>query len=265
MIPILFESGPISIQTLWVFVVIALLLSSYLAVKRLKRRRVTMTLFIEHSGSFLIAATLVSRIVYFFSHRTTYFPRFDLRTLWNFIAIWDQGFSFWGAVLGFMAMLTYRIWKEKEKLWKWYDALTIPFLVGLMIGYFGAFLGGYAYGQPSTLPWAVRYESINVVYTVPIHPTQIYAILLIGLLLFSKKKIAEKSSFFRIDGNATLFFTTGLSLILFALEFLRGDDTLMVLSLRLPMILAFLVTLAAGYPLLKRIISFKKNHENQSI
>ncbi len=264
MFPTLFESNHISIQTLWVFVVAAMLTGSWLAVKRLKRRRVNFNLFIQHSTSFLFSAVLLSRILYFFTHPMAYFPAFDLRTLVNFVSIWDQGFSFWGALLGFTLMLIYRIKKEGESLWKWFDALSIPVLVGLIIGEIGAFLGGYSYGSPTNLPWGVSYETFTVKYTTAIHPTQIYAVLLIGLLLWSKHKIKEKSKFFETDGNATIYLATGYCIIASLLEITRGDDTLMLLGIRVPLILFLLATIGFCYLLHNRHAQFTNSETNES-
>lgn len=258
MIPILFQNRYISLQTLWFFVVIALLVSSYLAVKRLKRRRVNFTLFIAHSSSLLFVSLLFSRVFYFISHPDAYFPAFDLRTLINFFSIWDQGLSLWGAVIGFLAMLSYRIYKAKEDIWRWYDAMIIPALIGYSIGMFGAFMSGYAYGRPTELPWGVRYEIANVKYTVAVHPTQVYAILAISLLLLSKKYIKDKTDFFKTDGNTTIYLTVGFSLITFVLEFFRGDDTLLIQGIRLPIFTSGLILLISGVSLYRNYQIYKK-------
>ncbi len=259
MTPILFQNRFISLQTLWFFVVIALLVASYLAVKRLKRRRVNFTLFIEHSTSLLLVSLIFSRVFYFFSHPDAYFPAFDLRTLFNFFSIWDQGLSLWGAVIGFLAILSYRIYKAKEDIWKWYDSMIIPALIGYNIGMFGAFMGGYAYGKPTELPWGVRYEIANVKYTVAVHPTQIYAILAISALLWSKKYIKDKTEFFKTDGNTTIYLVVGFSLITFVLEFFRGDDTLLIQGIRLPLILSGLILLISGVSLFQRYKTYNKD------
>jgi phosphatidylglycerol:prolipoprotein diacylglycerol transferase len=257
MIPILYESQYLSVQTLWVFVVIALLSSSYLAMKRLKRSRVNFNLFIKHSSSYLISALVFSRIIYFTFHADAYFPAFDLRTLFNFVSIWDQGFSLVGAVLGIITALTYHIWKSKEELWKWYDALIVPLYVGMMIGNFGAFLGGYGYGIPTNLPWGIQYESFNVKYTVPIHPTQIYSILILGFLLWTKFKLKEKTNFFKEDGNTTLYLTSTGSFAYFLLEFIRGDDMLTILDIRISIFGFALLFLFSSGLLYRRYQKFK--------
>ena len=237
--------------------VIAMLVASFIAVKRLKRHRVNLTLFIEHSGSFLLSALIFSRLVYFFMNPFMYSQGFKLQTLINLVSFWDQGFSFFGALLGFTLMLGYRLRKEKEDIWKWLDALAVPLLIGMGIGYVGAFLGGVAYGSPSSLPWAIKYETITVKYTVPIHPIQIYTIILICAILILKTKLKRKKEFFQKNGNTALFITSLTSFGLFLLEFLRGDDTLLILGIRSSQIIyVILFLLSTGL-----IIYRQKKHE----
>lgn len=259
MIPILYETGFISIQTLWVFTVLAILVASYLAIERLKRAHVSFTLLINHSTFFLIWALIGSRIVHFLTHTDTYLPGLDLRTLENVFAIWDRGFSFWGASIACSLAMIYKLRHSEENLWKWADALSVPFLVGVSIGMIGAFLGGYSYGTPTDLPWGVLYESFNVKYTVPIHPVQIYEILLIGMILWLKQKSKNKSTWFEKEGNSSLYFGATYFSICFILEFLRGDDKLLILGINFSQIGFCLLALACTYTL------YKRNHEPSSV
>ncbi len=253
MIPILYESGFVSIQTLWVFVAISVLISSYLAVERLKRARANFTLLVQHSSAILIWSLISARLLYFISHPDTYLPAFDLRTLTNLFTIWDQGFSLWGAMLGGGITLLFILKKAEEPLSKWADALMVPLLVGMSIGNLGTFLGGYSYGNPTDLPWGVLYESFNVKYTVPVHPVQLYEFILIGLILGGKRYLSKRTKWFERDGNSALYFASTYSFVAFVLEFLRGDDTLLILGIRLPQIGYLIFTLTFGFYVWKRI------------
>ncbi len=263
MLPFLYDSAYLSIQTVWVFAVIALLAGSYLAVQRLKRARVNFTLFIEHSGFFFLIALIFARIVFFALHTDTYFPGFDLRTLGNFFSIWDQGFSFWGGLVGFTFAFLYRLHKSEENKWKWLDAIIVPLIVGMGIGSIGNFLGGASYGSPTSLPWGVQYELYNVKYTVAVHPVQLYELLFLIALLWSKRQLQKKTSFFQTEGNATLYYMTVLSLGFFGLEFFRGDDTLLILGARLPMILFLLLFLFNAWSLKKHYKVYKHHKHDQ--
>lgn len=253
MFPTLYESGLVSIQTLWISVVLALLISSYLTVQRLKRAHVDFTIIINHSTSIILTALLTSRIIFFIFHRDAYAPSFDLRTLYNLVAIWDQGFSFWGALLGGTFALAYRLHQSEENSKKWSDAMIVPVMIGIMIGEVGAFLGGYSYGEPTSLPWGVRYEVFNVKYTVPVHPTQLYTILGLGLILYSKKWLSKKTTFFKHEGNTTIYFACTSSLLFFLLEFLKGDDTLSFYFVRITQVLFLILFVWSGEILYKRL------------
>lgn len=260
MFPVIFESGKISIQTFWVFVVIALLCSSYIAVQRLKRRRVNLNLFIESSGQFLFVSVLLSRLAYFIFNYNTYLPRFDLRTIINFFSVWDQGFSFWGAALGFLIILNYKLIKEEEEIWKWYDALIVPLFIGIAIVNLGQFLGGNSYGIPTNLPWGIKYETINVLYTVPLHPVQFYSIFVVALLIWIKKKLSMKTKLFETPGNTALFLTSTGSFCFFLLDFLQGTDTLRLLGIRLTAIFFFILFVISTTVFIRRL----KNTKHES-
>lgn len=265
MIPFLYDSVWLTIQTVWIFFMVALLVGSYLAMHRLKRSRVNFTLFIENSGFFFITALIFARIVFFITNTDLYLPRFDLKTVGQFFTIWDQGFSFWGGLVGFVLALIYKLHKSEEKKWKWLDALTVPLIIGMMIGSLGNFLGGSAYGSPTNLPWGVTYEVYTVKYTVPVHPVQLYAIFIFGLILYVKQQIQKRTDFFKTEGNGTLFYCTALSLSFFFLEFFRGDDTLLVQGIRVPMICFFLLLLECGWQLYKRITLYKHPPHDQPV
>ncbi len=253
MLPVLFQSQTIAIQTLWVFVAIGLMTASYSSIQRLKRRRGNFTLLTLHGNFFVISALLGSRLVYFFTHTLVYVPRFDLRTLQNFVSIWDQGLSFWGALFGLWVAYHIKIKPHDEDGAVWADAISVPVLIAMMIGNVGAFLGGYGYGSPTDLPWGVTYSIDSVKYTVPVHPTQIYATLLIALLLIAHQQLQRKKTVFDEPGKAALFLAWGYSGIHFFLEFLRGDDTLLIFGIRTPMIIALMAFLSLGALLLKRL------------
>ena len=133
-------------------------------------------------------------------------------------SIWDQGLSIWGGIIGFFIILTFRLIKAKEEIWKWYDALVVPLLIGLAIINIGQFMGGFAYGSPTELPWGISYELDNVKYTVPIHPTQIYSLIAIILILWSKKNSIQ-IRIFQKEGNTSLYFGATGSFTFFSLNF----------------------------------------------
>ena len=62
------------------------------------------------------------------------------------------------------------------------SAATPALAFGHLIGRIGCFLVGDDYGSPSDLPWAVAFPEGLPPTTVPVHPTQIYEAIGLGLL-----------------------------------------------------------------------------------
>lgn len=193
----------------------------------------------------------ISRLVFFIMNRAFYMPTFSFNSLLSFFYIWDKGLSFWGALLGFSLMLGVFCIKRDESFLKWLDALVIPLGIGIIIANFGQFLDGQGYGHETMLPFGVTYESINVKYTVPIHPTQIYSMIYTGGILYFLKKY-RKHKFLEKEGNLALTAITSYSFIRFFAEFLRGDDTPEIFGVRLAGIISLIVFLISGYYLRTR-------------
>jgi phosphatidylglycerol---prolipoprotein diacylglyceryl transferase len=61
-------------------------------------------------------------------------------------------------------------------------AATPALAYGHLIGRIGCFLVGDDYGLPSSLPWAVAFPEGLPPTTVPVHPTQLYEAISLGLL-----------------------------------------------------------------------------------
>src|SRR4029453_1539242 len=61
-------------------------------------------------------------------------------------------------------------------------AATPALAFGHLIGRIGCFLVGDDYGKPSDLPWAVAFPQGLPPTTVPVHPTQLYEALGLGML-----------------------------------------------------------------------------------
>ncbi|MCI0365772.1 MAG: prolipoprotein diacylglyceryl transferase [Phycisphaerales bacterium] len=64
-------------------------------------------------------------------------------------------------------------------------AATPALAVGHLIGRIGCFLVGDGYGAPSNLPWAVAFPEGLPPTTVPVHPTQLYEAIGLGLIAWS--------------------------------------------------------------------------------
>jgi len=171
------------------------------------------------------------------------------------LRFWDSSKSYYGGLLGggLAAALLFRRWKLPVLAYA--DAGVPAVALGYAIGRIGCFLNGDDYGTLTRLRWAVVFPSGTEAYTahlsngwirpgdswsLPVHPTQLYASLL-GLGLFA---ILGSWRAKRPGDRLWLFFLLyGASR--FLLEYFRGDFHPVLGALSLPQLFS-LGLIAAG-------------------
>ena len=140
------------------------------------------------------------------------------------------------------------------------DTFAFLFPVGLAIQRIGCLLAGCCFGTPTTLPWAVKYNSFSPAFyhqvnahlvpspsssPLPVHPTQVYDLLGCVLIFFILRRIKPR---IKAPGNLL-----GASLFLygcfrFFLEFVRAQNLVGRYDLNSVQItLLFLLPLAAFF------------------
>ncbi|MBT5016455.1 hypothetical protein HN748_04560 [Candidatus Peregrinibacteria bacterium] len=253
MFPTLLKLGPFTLHSLWLCVVIAILVSTLLTLKKAKYQRMDVHFLLDHSLSLLISAAFFSRLVFALTNWGYFGPPSVFGTLTQIISFWEIGYSFWGAVLGFLLVFIWHCRRKGESPMDWLETTITPLFIGIMIGNFGQFLDGQAYGKETILPWGIVFESTNVKYTVPIHPTQIYSIIIIAAILLTKKKVINKWPILSEKYNWTIFALSTYALARFLLEFVRGDDTFQIGPVRIGHIVTFLLFAHLSRVLYKRV------------
>lgn len=150
-------------------------------------------------------------------------PRFYWSHLSKIPAVWEGGFTFYGAMLCSLgAILLYcRIYGLSSG--KVLDLVATSTLMSLSIGRIGCFLAGCCWGKTCSLPWAVTYthpEAFNSLKGLSVHPTQLYESLGAFLLFF----LCQRNLFSRhIPGETGLIALFGYALLRFLVEWFRGD------------------------------------------
>ena len=92
------------------------------------------------------------------------------------------GLSWYGGLIGGVgAGLVYMVIK-RWPIVPLLAAATPALALGHLLGRIGCFLVGDDYGIPSNLPWAVAFPEGLPPTTVPVHPTQLYEAIGLGLL-----------------------------------------------------------------------------------
>lgn len=201
----------------------------------------------SHGFALLFWSLFASRLAFVLFHLPYFLP--SAKTIpafaLSFLRIWDKGLSFWGGLTGFLIAFWFIMKKEGEPIKRWLDIIAESVLAGLALGTIGVFLDGIAHGRETSLPWGMIFQ--NVKYAVPIHPTQLYALIYILGILTAVKVLKRKKALGRPDEDGKIFELTVflMSLFRFLEEFFRGDDVIMIFdAVRLPQIIALALFIA---------------------
>ncbi len=178
----------------------------------------------EHVENIFITVVLASVVGARLFHVLFEEPSYYLRHPGKIIALWEGGYTFYGALLlAATSIFLYCRWKKISGL-PYLDIASPATAFGLFLGRMGCFLAGCCWGRPTNLPWAVVFnhpETFSSVRGIPVHPTQVYEALG-GLCIFFylswrfKRRAYEGQIFFH--GIAIY------SILRFVVERFRGDD-----------------------------------------
>ena len=92
------------------------------------------------------------------------------------------GMSWFGGFIGGVLAGLLVMWRKRLPKIAVLAAATPALAFGHLIGRIGCFLVGDDYGTPSDLPWAVAFPQGLPPTTVPVHPTQLYEAVGLGIL-----------------------------------------------------------------------------------
>lgn len=233
-----FAVGPFLIWTRVVF----LLVGAALSVEFFLRLSVSAHLSIQHfrekAWQYLCAFLVGGRLFAIVANYRLY-----MHDPVRFFIVWDGGWSYLGGTIGIGGLLWWVSRTHRATFLQWLDALVPAATLGLTFDWIGNFVSGHAYGRPSDMPWAITYDAINVRYTVPIHPVQLYFALAYFLLTFALLIIRKRST---RAGEETLIGIVSASVLTFLLEYFRGDFTIPVFATNLDFLVLILLFLSLG-------------------
>lgn len=101
-------------------------------------------------------------------------------------AVWHGGMASHGGILGLVLALWLFARRHRIDPWQLLDAAAAVGPLGIAFGRIANFINGELWGRPATVPWAVIFPQAPLIQgvNVPRHPSQLYACLIEGLLVF---------------------------------------------------------------------------------
>jgi len=172
---IAFHIGSLPVHWYGLLVAVAFLAGLWTASRRALRAGIEPEKIMD-LGPWLVLGTIVgSRVLY-----VIYFWReqFAHQPLKEIFMVQKGGLVFYGGLVGAaLATMTY-LWIKKLPIWKFADALAPSIALGHVFGRLGCLMNGCCFGQPTDLPWAIRFPLDHETLGRAVHPTQLYESLL---------------------------------------------------------------------------------------
>ncbi len=139
----------------------------------------------------------------------------------NILKIWQGGMSFHGGLLGVITAMALFARRRGRRFFEIAD-FTAPLIpIGLGAGRLGNFINGELWGRVTDVPWAMVFPDPRA-GGLPRHPSQLYEMLLEGLLLFVVLWVYARKP--RPTMAVSALFLLGYSTFRFLVEFARTPD-----------------------------------------
>lgn len=165
----------------------------------------------------VLGVVLGGRIGYCFFYQPAYYLANPLEVL----AVWQGGMSFHGGLLGVLAAMMWFAYSRRVQFLRVTDLIAPCVPTGLAAGRLGNFINGELWGRVAdpSMPWGMVFRGAG---DMPRHPSQIYQLLLEGLLLFVALWLYARKP--RALGQVSALFLMGYGVLRFVAEYFREPD-----------------------------------------
>lgn len=226
--PIAFHLGQIDISWYGIMYAVAFAVVYFLVYYRIKTEKIKIPLetiqefFPWAIIGLLIGARLGNVFIYewayFKNHLSQIFLPFDIFNHWQYIGIY--GMSYFGGLIGVISAF-YIFGKIKKINFLEFSDLFVPAIpLAYAFGRLGNFINGELYGRVTSAPWGMYFPA-DITSQLR-HPSQLYEMILEGILLFLILWNIRKINF--PIGYLSAFYLTGYGLVRFISEYFREPD-----------------------------------------
>lgn len=202
----------------------------------------------------------------------TSLDRYD--SFWQVFEVWNGGLGIYGGIIGGTLAIFIVCKVKKKNFVKAFDMIAPGVMIGQLVGRWGNFFNGEAYGDvsrfeffgrvfetpnASELPWVMQVNSYASGYeTVTVHPTFFYESLwnLIGFLIINA--LYKKKKF---DGQICLMYFAWYGLGRMFIEGLRADS-LYVGGIKISQLIGLLCAFFCSAAMIFILIKNKKEKKN---
>jgi phosphatidylglycerol:prolipoprotein diacylglycerol transferase len=209
--PVIVEIGPFAIRWYGVLLATTIAVSMVVAYRYGPRFGIPPAVLDATTVGFTIVALIGARIGYVVSHPSEFGNVLDI------VRVDRGGLTSHGAIA---AGLLYLAWASRRtgiSAWTFADTFGWAIPIGNIFVRIGNFINGELYGNPTALPWGVRFPTSP---DLPRHPLQLYEAFLAILILLYARRVAARRQF---DGQVFWVIMVLTSIGRVFLDTLRSD------------------------------------------
>jgi len=199
---------------------IGFLLAMFLAQKDAKKFNIPEDKLSSLFPWIIVAGAFGARLFHAIVERPAYFLEHPIEVFY----FWDGGVTFYGGLIGGVLVVWLFARKNKIPFVHMADFLIVYTALGQVFGRLGCFLAGCCHGVPTDMPWGVAVtnpDSITRPLGIPLHPTQLYQVLVNLITFLILYKVSRNKKF---NGQLLLIYGLTYPLGRSIVEMFRGDS-----------------------------------------
>ena len=216
--PVAFQIFSLEIRWYSLAYIIGILFGWLYCKKKLIKDLNIVNLFDDFISYLIMGIILGGRLGYtlFYKYKTSIEKPFDI------LMVWNGGMSFHGGVVG--VIVASHLFSKKHKINQFIllDLVSLSAPIGIFFGRVANFINSELYGNPTDLPWSVKFILID---NINRHPSQLYEAFFEGIMLFFILKYFYKKDYSHKPGQISSLFLIFYSLFRFFVEFVRTPDS----------------------------------------
>lgn len=184
--PVIIHLGPLTVRWYGVLLATTIGVGMLVAYRYGPRLGIPTAVLDKTTITFTIVALIGARIGYIVSHPSEFGHVLDI------FRVDRGGLASHGAIV---AGLLYLVWAARRhhiSAWTFADVFVWAVPIGHVFIRIGNFINGELYGNPTTLPWGMRFPTSP---DVPRHPLQLYEPIVAILIMLYARRVAARRRF----------------------------------------------------------------------
>lgn len=215
-----FNGHPVHVPTYGVLLALAFSTGYFLSLRRAKKLGED-PIHVENLFLLVVFGAVVgSRLFHVVFEEPAYYREHPEKI----VAIWEGGYTFYGALLTCITAIFLYCRKTKINFLNYADICAPSTALGLAIGRIGCFSAGCCWGKPTDWFLGVTFnhpDSFAGVKGIPVHPTQLYeSFAAFCIFLYLRWRFNHRQYIGQLLFEGLMIYSVARPLV----EFFRGDD-----------------------------------------